>query len=372
MLRVIKPIVFVFAMAIAQIGLAAVTTPAPTSAPTAKPTAKPSAGGMTVAVFDFEGREPALQETGRLMAELVRVKLGEGGLRVVSREEMSKILEEQKLKISGITDEAAPCAGALLGARIVVTGRIFDSSGRLLAISKAIGTETGRVYSSVVRGERAQADQLGQDLGGKMLALINGSPEAFVVKILLSGDQMARLKKDLGNGPMPRVFVAIREHVVSAPLPDPAAQTEFGYILRKVGAEIAKDQMGMMREWLQSYSAEGGHTAPPQVSNADMVIVGEGISQAATRTGDLVSSRARIELEAIDIKTGKVLSVDRETYSATDVSEAIAAKSALEQAAARLAYRMLPEAIGAWRKAHANDKVPAKDAATTRTLTKSK
>lgn len=360
--RATRLIVFVFAMAIAQIGLAAVTAPAPTP--------KPAAGGMTVAVFDFDGREPALQETGRLVAEQVRAKLGQGGWRVVSREETSKILEKQKLKIPEITDEVAPRLGALLGAQVVVTGRIFDSTGQTLATSKAIGAETGRVYTTVARGERAQDDRLGQDLGEKMLALINKGAESFVARIKLSDEQMTKLKKDIGNGPMPRVFVAIRESVTSATLADRAAQTEFCYILRKVGSDIAKDQMAMMREWLQSYSTKGSHTAPPRITNADIVVVGESKSQAPTLAGKLVSCRAVVELEAIDIKTGKVLSADRETYTATDVSRALAAQSALAQASGRLAYRMLPDAIPAWRAAQSNQKASAKDAATTRTMKK--
>ncbi|MCE5229873.1 CsgG/HfaB family protein [bacterium] len=353
-----RQFVLLLAMMIAQLSYAAVTTPAPTAAP------KVSAEGMTVAVFDFNGRDSSAAESGRLAAEMVRVKLGESGLRVVSREEMDKILDEHKLKIAGITDDAAPRTGLLLGAQIVVTGRVFDSNGMLIITAKTIGTETGRVHPLAVRGERAQTDQLGQELGTKIGKIIDERADTFVANVRLSGEQMSKLKKELAGGAMPRVFVSIREQVVGAPVPDPAAQTEFGFILRKVGAELVKGG-GVMTAWIRNYSAEGGHAAPPPGTDADIAIIGEGVSQAATRTGELISSRARVEVEAIDMKTGKALAVDRETYSAVDVSEAIAAKSALQETAARLAYRMLPEAIGEWRKAHPAEKAPAAGAATT-------
>ncbi len=342
------------------------------AAPAAKPAAAPTtatAAGMTVAVFDFRGREPSLSDGGRLAAALVRTKLGNGGLRVVSREEMSKIIEEQKLKIAGVTDEASPRTGMLLGAQILVTGEVFDAGGRYLITAKAIATETGRVWSDSVTCDRTQVEPAGQALGEKMLALINRGAPYMLAKVKLSGEQLGKLKQELGDGPMPRVFVAIRERVISRPVPDPAAQTEFGFILRKTGADVVKDNAGTMKDWVQDYSSQGSHSTPPKSFAADVVIVGEAFSESATHVGELISSRARVEIEAIDIKTGKVLAIDRETAAATDVSEAVAAKSALQETAARLAYRMLPEAIQGWRRAHPVQQSPAKgDAATTKAL----
>lgn len=373
MQHLMKLMIFMFAVAAAQIGSAAVTTPTPTpsatSSPAPKATAKASAEGMTVAVINFDAPSAALQETGRRVAELVRTKLGEGGLRVVSGEEVNKILAEQKMAISDVNDYSVPRVGALLGARVVVTGRILESSGGLVVTSKAIGAETGRVYTGLVSGEPSNADKLGRDLGAKMLGSIEKGAESFIANIRLSGDELAKLKKDLGDGPLPRVFVAVREQVAKTRVPDPAAQTQFGYILRKMRIEIGKDQNAELREWVNKYW-EGSQGAPPKISSTEIIIVGEGIAEPATRAGDMVSSRARVELKAFDIRTGKLLASDRETQSATGINEALASKAALEQAAARIACRILPEAIGAWRTTQT--KVPANDTATTRSQMKSK
>jgi hypothetical protein len=73
------------------------------------------------------------------------------------------------------------------------------------------------------------------------------------------------------------------------------------------------------------------------------VITGEGFSQFAARHGNLVSVKARVEIKAVDRKSNEVLASDREVTVAADLSEQIAGKSALEQAAAKLAQRLLPK-----------------------------
>jgi len=45
-----------------------------------------------------------------------------------------------------------------------------------------------------------------------------------------------------------------------------------------------------------------------------------------------------------------VLATDRETHVAVDLAEQIAAKTALQEGAAKLASRLIPEAVSGWRK----------------------
>ncbi len=76
---------------------------------------------------------------------------------------------------------------------------------------------------------------------------------------------------------------------------------------------------------------------------ADVLVTGEGFSEVAGRIGNFVSVRARVEIKAVDRKTGKVLAVDRQTTIAVDLSEQVAGKAALQQAAAALSERILPK-----------------------------
>ena len=50
-------------------------------------------------------------------------------------------------------------------------------------------------------------------------------------------------------------------------------------------------------------------------------------------------------MKAIDRRTGRVLAVDRQTTVALDLTEIIAGKTALQEAAAKIAERMLPKLL---------------------------
>jgi hypothetical protein len=74
-------------------------------------------------------------------------------------------------------------------------------------------------------------------------------------------------------------------------------------------------------------------------------LVGEAFSELGMRKGNLISCKARVELKAIQKSTGKILAIDRQTSVAVDLSEQIAAKSALQKAAQVLAPRFLDTMI---------------------------
>ena len=77
----------------------------------------------------------------------------------------------------------------------------------------------------------------------------------------------------------------------------------------------------------------------------DILIVGEAFSETATRTGGLVSVKARVEIKMIDRKTDKILAIDRQAAIVVDLTENIAGKAAIQEAAAMLAERMLPKLV---------------------------
>jgi ribosome maturation factor RimP len=63
------------------------------------------------------------------------------------------------------------------------------------------------------------------------------------------------------------------------------------------------------------------------------------------RHGNLVSVKARLEVKAVDQASGKIVAVDRQTTVAVDLTEQIAAKTALQQASAAIAERLLPKLV---------------------------
>jgi hypothetical protein len=88
------------------------------------------------------------------------------------------------------------------------------------------------------------------------------------------------------------------------------------------------------------------------LTHADLLVTGEGISEFATRHGNLISVRGRLEVKVVDRKSNQLLAIHRQTSIEVDLSEQIAGKSVLQEAAALSVERLLPKLV---RKA-ANEK----------------
>jgi hypothetical protein len=78
---------------------------------------------------------------------------------------------------------------------------------------------------------------------------------------------------------------------------------------------------------------------------AEVLLNGEGVSEFATRHGNLISVKARLEVKAVDASTGRVLAIDRQTTVQVDLTEQLAGKAALQEAAAEIAVRLLPKIL---------------------------
>jgi len=213
-----------------------------------------------------------------------------------------------------------------------VTGSVLQVEKKLFLIAKIIGTENGRVLGATVEG--VASDDLAALVGKLADAVdqsINKNGEKLVPKPAVVADRIAELGKKLGKGSRPILFVQVSERHIGQPAIDPAAQTEVMRFAKETSFELIDAE-------------EGGK------SKADVLITGEGFSEVAGRVGSLVSVRARVELKAVDRKTGKVLAADRQTVLVVDLSEQIAGKTALQTAAADLAERLLPKLVTTEKK----------------------
>ncbi len=78
--------------------------------------------------------------------------------KVVEREKLNKILEEQKLNQSGIVDEvAAVKIGKILGATEIVLGSITQLGKTIVITARVIKVETGEIYAGeTVNGEKEE------------------------------------------------------------------------------------------------------------------------------------------------------------------------------------------------------------------------
>jgi hypothetical protein len=206
-----------------------------------------------------------------------------------------------------------------------VSGSVFQVDKKTHVVARVIGTETSRMTAAAVEGK--SSDELGplvDQLADKLAETIAKQTDVLVAKPVLAKDRIAAVKQQLKQAARPSVWVRVTERHVGAAVPDPAAQTEILRFCKETGFEIIDVEEGSK-------------------GKADVFITGEGISETAARTGGLISVRARVELKAVDRTSGKVLAADRQTVVVVDLAEQIAGKSALEEAAAILAERILPQ-----------------------------
>ncbi len=285
-----------------------------------------------VALLGFEER--GAKDLAAKVADLLFAKLvAKPDFYLVDRADLKKVLDEQTLALSGAVkaDEAAK-VGQLTGAKVLVTGSVIQVDKKLYLVAKLIGTENGRVLGASV--EAPATDDLGALAGAladKLDETLSKNREKLVPKPVAAADRIADLNKKLGDAKRPAAMVQVSERHIGQPAVDPAAQTEVMRFAKETGFDLVDAETG-------------------DKSKADVLITGEGFSEVAGRVGTLVSVRARVELKAVDRKTGKVLAVDRQTAIVVDLAEQVAGKAALQQAAADLAERMLPKLVTVEKK----------------------
>ncbi|MGF1678006.1 MAG: CsgG/HfaB family protein [Candidatus Methylacidiphilales bacterium] len=247
---------------------------------------------------------------------------------LVEREELAKLLGEQELGLSGtVNPDSAARLGYLTGAKVLVTGRAFEAGGKHFAVARIISTETGRVFGETVTYANPETfDQACQELAGKIEKVVSTRGESLVAKVEEPDTQIKRLEAMVKGKDLPSVAVNIPEQHLSRAIPDPAVETELRLILAKLGFVVIDTKAS--------------------TDKPDIEIKGEAFSEFAARKGNLVSCRARVEIQVFQNESNKLLLSDREVGVAVDLAENVAAKEALARAARKLADRIVPKLVG--------------------------
>jgi hypothetical protein len=280
---------------------------------------------LTVAVFDFESKDEAVRDLGAKIAALINAKLSANPeIITVERAELEKVMGEQELGLSGtVSADTAAKVGHLTGAKVLVTGRVFNVDKERMIVAKIIGSETSRVYGELSKASTGSslADQA-SEVAGKVASILSSKGDTLVAKVETRDERVEKLRKTIKGEKLPTVSVQIPEQHFGQPVRDPAAQTELLLILQQCGFTIADEK---------------------NKERADIEITGEAFSAFGLRKGNLISCKARVELKVHDLNASKLVTVDRQTSVAVDVTEQTAAKTALQNAAAELAERLLPK-----------------------------
>lgn len=293
-----------------------------------------------VAVFPFAERGRDAAELGNQVTDLLFANLViNPEMYLVEREEIDKLFTEQELNRSGlINPDQATQIGYLTGAKILVTGSVLVVGDKLYVVAKIIGTETSRVLGASVKGEvDDELDGLVEELAKNVASTISERAKDLVAKPVTKEDRLAALVKLMGKGRRPSVWIDVPERHIGQTTYDPAAETELTHLCKELGFEVIDRKEGNRK-------------------NADVVLTGEGFSQFASRHGNLVSVKARLEVKALDRESGKVLAVDRQTSVAVDLAEQIAGKTALQAATVSIAERLLPKLVSSDKNRKRNSK----------------
>jgi TolB-like protein len=297
--------------------------------------AEPQAGERyAVAILNFETGSKEISSFGEIVPDLLAVNLaGNQSLQLVERAGIKKLLEEMGLGKTGLVDEQTSARiGKLTGAKFLVTGRAFIVGDQIYITAKIIGTETGMVGAQLAKGPMdGDIGDVVQDLATKVSAYMAERGQQMLPKEQEEVDVVAELRRKFEGKPLPKFTVAVSESHLNRPIADPAVQTEITFLLRSLGATVVSSDKAASR----------------QTEKPDILISGDAFSEYAGTTNNLISVKGRVELKATDVKSGKVLAVGRDTVTAVDLAENIAAKSALQKAASRICLTFLPEAVAA-------------------------
>lgn len=284
-----------------------------------QPEIKPAV--FSVGVLPFSETDDT-KSLGSSASELVGAQLGMSGrLVLIERSQLDAVLSEQGAGLTGAVDpQSAAKLGNLIGAQILVSGRVFKAGKNTYCIAKAISTSTGRSLP-------AQTQVNGDDWLGAATRLATALDDSIAKnssdmapKSETPEARIERLKKLVEGKTLPKVFIRIPEEHLSRIIPDPAVQTEIEFTLQKIGVTVVTNE-----------------------TDADVIVAGEAFSERAIQLGTLVSCRARCELTLTKKSAPGTKQVNRITTGAVDIAENTAAKQALQNAGAKLADWVVAE-----------------------------
>lgn len=302
---------------------------------------------ITVAVLGFEAPGGEAGQIGTLINDTIEVMLsGSDRFRVVDRSSLTQTLNEQGINLSGVTDtNNALKVGRVVGAKLLVTGKIFELGESRILTAKIIGTETTLVEGVLVKGDLdTPLDKMVFELTEQTAAkIVDRGPK--LVASELAEDPIPGMIEQLKQRKLPVFAIVIPEEhrAIQIPTdpPDPAVETELKLLLIQAGADVRDVKDNALADWVNAYTDGGQPAWPRTLEGVNVVIIGEAFSESAGSLGDLRLASARAEINVISRKDGRIIHADRATTRAVDLADEVAGKTALEKAGRVIGERLL-------------------------------
>lgn len=373
------------------------TTEPAAAEPAPAAVAEPEKIPVAIASFSSAANVREADTVRRALADgLINALAQREDVRVVERERMAEALQDLRMSSEGLIDQATALQlGKMTGARVIVTGNVLQLDDELVITARLINTETGELVATRAQGSRGHllavvdelaagvAERLVQDDKGALARADDRDAERTAAQRQALQDRLKGLAR-------PRLLVLLPESHLNRIVPDPAGETELVEWLLACGFPVASAEYAGVEaptpaaqwesetdvrirrpnlrdgvQWLiSSRSIHGFVTggmskdADKLLEIADVLILGQGISERASNRSGIQSCKARLELKAINIQTGEIL-LSKSTYGAgLDVAEHIAGKRALQAAGRQMALDLIPALAQRW--AEVRPPVPAK------------
>jgi TolB-like protein len=282
-----------------------------------------------IAVLAFEERGSGTAGIGEKISDFLTATLSaDPELVVVERAELKTLLDEQKLSVSGLVrpDEAVQL-GRLTGAKLLILGSVIELDSTLIISARITGTETGKIAGAKVKGKTDDdLAELAEKLAEEISRTVAARGKDLLATPVVPQDRAAAILKVLGEKPRPSVWLKVTERHVGQSTIDPAAETEIARLLHDTGFTVIDHKSGNMKQ-------------------AEIIVEGEAFSEFAARHNDLNSVKARVEIMAVRRETNERIATERQTEIVVDITEQTAGKTALQNAAAEIALRLLPKLV---------------------------
>ena len=321
-------IVFLALAGMAWTAAAWADPPAASKGRAPKPQGHAAAGlrPIRLAIFDVDVLEGVGVEGPAVTDQLNTVLAAMPQVAVVNRGQIKKVAEEHQMALGGLVDtSSAVKLGKFLSAQYIVVGRASKIGQTLYLVVKIVDVETTEqttvsAKAPVENGFGAVLDRLAGPLAEDVRRLQRPKAEP-------RDTALAELRKAAKPLAGKVLLVSVEETHVGRPLRDPAAQMAIMQRLRSLGLTVIVPA-GPVAGWKEALLQTGKYGE----KKVDYLLEGEGTSAFAAQLQGLTSCRARVELRLIAVPGRAITATDRGVAAGVDLVEALAAKTALEEA----------------------------------------
>ena len=292
-------------------------------------------------MIDSVFRGDDLEGAGAFVLELAQADLsGDSSVKMVERRELDKIIKEQGLASSGLTDPSSKIKlGKLLSAKYMVSTKGVVVGERMMIVTRIVQVETSlfRNKTLAVTGK----DEL-ETISNKLTKLIKSGIKELGEDIVIKDKEQTAQVKIPENYKRPKMALYIPEATDGlARAVDPACEH---VLLKKFG----EHQFEIVQLKYSSHAITFGEDGRPQGEvfqklieaardkGVEVIIIGEAFSQRAGTLGQLSSARARVELHAVKVSDQSVMASASGYGVAVDAALGIAGKKAIEDATKRV------------------------------------